>query len=185
LLQKAPRPRRQQRGRKGNGGGRAHRGLAGGSLGVVVGWCRRVRAVQDERRRRSRRTGRRPGEAPVAAAASSSSLGSWSSSSCTAPPPPSLPLFGAATAEREKGRGWLGLRAATVGFLWGGPKVRERLRLGLFGVRARTRGGIAASELARLGLGLAARAVGVQGKRERAVRLRRLSQSGVAHGAGG
>jgi hypothetical protein len=55
-----------------------------------------------------------------------------------------------------------------VGFLWGGPKVRERLRLGLFGVRARTRGGIAVSDGARLGLGLAARAVGVRGKREHA-----------------
>jgi hypothetical protein len=38
-----------------------------------------------------------------------------------------------------------------VGFLWDGPRVRERLRPGFFSVRARTRGGIAASEGARLG----------------------------------
>jgi hypothetical protein len=57
---------------------------------------------------------------------------------------------------------------AAVGFLWGGPRAREWLWPGLFSVRARTRGGIAAPERARLGLGLAARAVGVRGKRERA-----------------
>jgi hypothetical protein len=105
---------------------------------------------------------------------------------CTAPPRPSLPLSGAAMAKREKGRGWLGLRAAAVGFLWGGPRVRERLRPGLFGVQARTHGGIAASEGAQLGLGLAARAVGVRGKGKRARgRLRRVVAERGGARAGG
>jgi hypothetical protein len=68
FLQRVPRQLMAHAGSKGGegkgGGGGAHRGLAGVTLGAVAGWCRRVRAVQGERRRRRRRSGRRPGEAP-------------------------------------------------------------------------------------------------------------------------
>jgi hypothetical protein len=38
-------------------------------------------------------------------------------------PPPLLSLPGAAKAERKRGHGWLGLRAAASGFLWGGLRA--------------------------------------------------------------
>jgi hypothetical protein len=60
------------------------------------------------------------------------------------------------------------VRAAAVGVLIRGAGARVRSRPGLFGIRAGTRGGIAA----RLGLGFAARAVRVRRRARAAVALR-------------
>jgi hypothetical protein len=111
---------------------------------AVAGWCRWVGAVQGAQVRRCRRTGagvaelRRRRPSPPCAA-------HRPPPPCTAPPPPSLPLTGAASAGKEKGRRRLGFRAAAVGFLWGSPSVREWLRPGALDGRVGTRGGIAAA----------------------------------------
>jgi hypothetical protein len=126
-------------------------GAGAGALGAAEGRCR-GEAVQGRaaRVRRCRRSGRRLGEDAPAVAAVSSSSGS--------PPAPS-PLLRCGDGGLEKGHGWLEFkRAARV--LMRGAGARVRSRPGLLGVRAGTRGGIAA----RLGLGFAAQAVGVREK---------------------
>jgi hypothetical protein len=94
FLQRVPRLSRQQWGKKkGRRPWCSPVGLKGDRLDAVAGHCRRIGAVQGERRRRGRRTGRRPGEAP----------GHRPSPPCAAPaPPPPLLLF---VWRRRKG-GW-------------------------------------------------------------------------------
>jgi hypothetical protein len=142
-------------------------GLEQGVLGAAEGRSR-GEAVQGRaaRVRRCRRSGRRLGEDAPAVAAVSSSSGS--------PPAPS-PLLRCGDGGLEKGHGWLEFkRAARV--LMRGAGARVRSRPGLLGVRAGTRGGIAA----RLGLGFAVRVVGVREKGARSG-CAALSRSGDRH----
>jgi hypothetical protein len=97
------------RGKEGEGSSGAHRGLASGVFGAVAGWCRRVGAVQGERRRQGHRTGSRPGEDAPATASSSSS--------CS--PLPSSPLR--CGGGGKGGWGLLGFRAVAAGVLMGRP----------------------------------------------------------------
>jgi hypothetical protein len=123
-------------------------GLAGEGGDAVAGWCRWVGAVQGARLRRCRRTGagsmkrlrRRRPPPPLRAARRRPPPRA-------APPPlpPSSPLL-VRRRRKWRTRGRLGFRGAAAGALIRGAGARARLRPGLFGVRAGTRGGITAPE---------------------------------------